>query len=90
MTHAKRLAMGGVIALAITLAATGLVKWRRPEGVRLVSGVVLTADANPQRQRPVAQARVSAVLRQLPASATNRACSASGWIRRCRGTSPSR
>ena len=61
MTHAKRLAIGGVIALALTMAAMALIKWRRPEGVRLVTGAVLTADTDPQRQRPVPQARVSAV-----------------------------
>jgi hypothetical protein len=70
MTHAKRLALGGIIALAITVAAVALITWRRPEGVRLVTGAVLTADTNPQRQRPVAQARVSAVAGASSASGT--------------------
>lgn len=36
--------------------------WRQPRGERLVTGAVLTADTDPQRQRPVAQARVRAVV----------------------------
>jgi hypothetical protein len=59
MRHVKRLAIGVVIALAVAVAALTLIKPRRPEGVRVVTGTVLTADTNPQRQRPVAQARVT-------------------------------
>lgn len=52
------------------MAALTLVERRRPEGVRLVTGAVLTADTNPQRQRPVAQARVSASAGASSASGT--------------------
>src|SRR5918993_2389359 len=61
MRYAKWLALGGIIALIVTVTVLALTRWRRPEGVRLVTGAVLTADTNPQRQRPVAQARVTAV-----------------------------
>lgn len=61
MRHAKRIAVGGGIAIAATAAVLLLLEWRQPRGLRLVTGAVLTADSNPQRQRPVAEARVSAV-----------------------------
>ena len=61
MRHAKWLAVGGMIAIVVAMTAVALIERRRPEGVRLVTGAVLTADADPQRQRPVAQARVSVV-----------------------------
>jgi hypothetical protein len=71
MRNAKRLVAGVFIAIALTVAALALIKSRRPVGVRLVSGAVLTADTNPQRQRPVAQARVSAVAGGSSASGTS-------------------
>jgi hypothetical protein len=71
MKNAKRLVAGVFIAIALTVAALALIKSRRPVGVRLVSGAVLTADTNPQRQRPVAQARVSAVAGASSASGTS-------------------
>lgn len=70
MTHAKRLAVAGIIAIAMTAAAVTLITWRRAEGIRLVTGAVLTDDSNPQRQRPVAQARVDAVAGASSATGT--------------------
>ena len=70
MTHATRLAIGGIIAVAVTMALVAVTTWRQPESVRMVTGAVLTADTNPQRQRPVAQARVSAVAGTSSATGT--------------------
>ncbi|MGV3516798.1 carboxypeptidase-like regulatory domain-containing protein [Luteitalea sp.] len=70
MRHTARLAIGGFVAVVLTMAVVTFVTWRRPEGVRVVTGAVLTADTNPQRQRPVAQARVTAIAGAVSASGT--------------------
>jgi hypothetical protein len=60
MTRASWIMLAGAIAIIVTGATMMWLEWR-PQGQRLITGAVLTADANPQRQRPVAEARVSAV-----------------------------
>lgn len=70
MRHAKRIAVGGGIAIAATAVVLLFLEWRQPRGLRLVTGAVLTADSNPQRQRPVAEARVSAVAGSSSAAGT--------------------
>jgi hypothetical protein len=63
MTRAKGVVVGAGIGLAIMVTAVTvlLIERREPERERLVTGAVLTADTNPQRQRPIAEARVSIV-----------------------------
>ncbi len=60
MRHVKRIAFGGLIAIALTAVVVMLVNRRPPEGLRLLTGAVLTADTDLHRQRPVAEARVYA------------------------------
>lgn len=61
MRHAKRIALVGVIVVAVAVVVLMLVTRRQPRGVRQLTGAVLTADSNLQRQRPVADAHVVAV-----------------------------
>ena len=71
MTRTTWIILG--VALAIVLAAATLlfVQWRGPRrDLRLVTGAVLTADSNPQRQRPIAEARVSATAGTSSAAGT--------------------
>lgn len=61
MKNVKRIAFWGVIGIAATVIAVLLLEWRQPDGVRLITGAVLTADTDLTRQRPIAEARVSAM-----------------------------
>ncbi len=60
MRHAKPIAFGGIILIALTALGVMLINRRPPEGLRHLTGAVLTADTDLQRQRPVAEARVYA------------------------------
>lgn len=60
MRNVRRIAQWGVIAIVITVLGVVMLERRQPRGVRLVTGAVLTADTERQRQRPIAEARVSA------------------------------
>ncbi|MGE3401449.1 MAG: carboxypeptidase-like regulatory domain-containing protein, partial [Vicinamibacterales bacterium] len=61
MKNVKRIAFWGIIGIVATAVAMLLLEWRQPDGVRLITGAVLTADTDLTRQRPIAEARVSAV-----------------------------
>lgn len=60
MTRAKWTTVGVTLAIVVAGVTILLIDRREPPGLEFVSGAVLTADTNPQRQRPVAEARVSA------------------------------
>lgn len=70
MTRVTRIMVGGGIAVVLTGATMLWLERRQPQGERLVTGAVLTADSNPQRQRPVAQARVRASVGASSAAGT--------------------
>ena len=68
MTRARRLAVGGLTVIVLAVLVFVVARRDRVKGtgagavtVREVTGAVLSADTNPLRQRPVAQARVSVV-----------------------------
>lgn len=63
MTHRQRLTVAGACAIVATAAVLLwlLLDRRPPRGLRIVTGAVLTADTNPQRQRPVAEAHITVV-----------------------------
>lgn len=70
MTRVTRITTAGAMAILLTGATMLWLDWRQPRGERLVTGAVLTADTDPQRQRPVAQARVRAVVGASSAAGT--------------------
>jgi hypothetical protein len=60
MKNVKRIAVWGIVGIIVTVVAVVLLERRQPRGLRLVTGAVLTDDTDLQRQRPIAEARVSA------------------------------
>src|SRR5262245_24132321 len=57
----KQLILRAAVALAMTAGFAAMVWWPEARSRRIVTGAVLVADSDQQKQRPIVDAEISAV-----------------------------